>query len=315
MLKDNSDEAFDLLRMALTSPHFDTADVERIRSQIISSLRRDTTNPDALAGRKFLELAFGDHPYGQPVPRHAGKRSDDPDRRPQGLRPPRAGQGHAEDRRGRRRRRRHALASCSIRPLADCPRRATSRRLPTSMPPSRRNAPSFRSTCRRPWSRSAAPASSVTIRISWRPMWSTTSSAAARCRRGSIAKSAKSAASPIRSPNRCCGWITPRCSSATPEPAPTAPARRVDAINKEIRRIAEDGPTQKELDEAKSYLKGSQMLALDTSSKLASALLQYQIDKLPHRLHREAQRHRRCRDARRRQAAPPNGCGARDCSP
>jgi len=55
----------------------------------------------------------------------------------------------------------------------------------------------------------------------------------------------------------------------------------VDAIEKEIRRIAEDGPTQKELDEAKSYLKGSQMLALDTSSKLASALLQYQLDKLP----------------------------------
>jgi zinc protease len=55
----------------------------------------------------------------------------------------------------------------------------------------------------------------------------------------------------------------------------------VDAIDKEIRRMAEEGPTQKELDEAKSYLKGSQMLALDTSSKLAQALLQYQLDKLP----------------------------------
>jgi zinc protease len=55
----------------------------------------------------------------------------------------------------------------------------------------------------------------------------------------------------------------------------------VDAIENEIRRIAEEGPTQKELDEAKSYLKGSQMLALDTSSKLAQAMLQYQLDKLP----------------------------------
>ena len=55
----------------------------------------------------------------------------------------------------------------------------------------------------------------------------------------------------------------------------------VDAIEKEVRRMAEEGPTQKELDEAKSYLKGSQMLALDTSSKLAQALLQYQLDKLP----------------------------------
>src|SRR5438132_13385259 len=42
MLKDNKDEAFDLLRLALTSSHLDGADVERIRSQIISGLRRDT---------------------------------------------------------------------------------------------------------------------------------------------------------------------------------------------------------------------------------------------------------------------------------
>ena len=63
MLRDNKDEAFDLLRMALTSPHFDSTDVERIRSQVMSNLRSDTTNPSALAGRKFLELAFGDqHP-------------------------------------------------------------------------------------------------------------------------------------------------------------------------------------------------------------------------------------------------------------
>src|SRR4029078_9377317 len=55
----------------------------------------------------------------------------------------------------------------------------------------------------------------------------------------------------------------------------------VDAIEKEVRRIADEGPTQQALDEAKSYLKGSQMTALDTPSKLAQALLQYQLDKLP----------------------------------
>jgi zinc protease len=55
----------------------------------------------------------------------------------------------------------------------------------------------------------------------------------------------------------------------------------IDAVEQEIRRIAEEGPTQKELDDAKSFLKGSQMLSLDTSSKLAQALLQYQLDKLP----------------------------------
>src|SRR4051794_22727219 len=62
MLKDNKDEAFDLLRTALTSPHFDAADVERIRAQVLSALRRETTHPASLASRKFLQIAFGDHP-------------------------------------------------------------------------------------------------------------------------------------------------------------------------------------------------------------------------------------------------------------
>src|SRR6202011_1533615 len=67
MLRDNKDEAFDLLRMALTSPHFESSDVERIRAQVISGLRRETSNPNSLASRKFLEVAFGDHPYGRPA--------------------------------------------------------------------------------------------------------------------------------------------------------------------------------------------------------------------------------------------------------
>src|SRR6202011_5725386 len=66
MLRDNKDEAFDLLRMALTSPHFESSDVERIRAQVISGLRRESSNPNSLASRKLLEVAFGNHPYGRP---------------------------------------------------------------------------------------------------------------------------------------------------------------------------------------------------------------------------------------------------------
>src|ERR1700690_714650 len=66
MLKDNKDEAFDLLRMSLTSPHFDSDDVERIRAQLISGLKRKPSNPGSLASRKCLEIAYGDHPYGRP---------------------------------------------------------------------------------------------------------------------------------------------------------------------------------------------------------------------------------------------------------
>ena len=88
----------------------------------------------------------------------------------------------------------------------------------------------------------------------------------------------------------------------------------VDAIEKEIRRIAEEGPTQKELDEAKSYLKGSQMLALDTSSKLASGAAAIPARQAADRLHR-AQCPRRRRDARRRQKGRRSSCGAKACSP
>ena len=66
MLKDNKDEAFGLLHMALTSSRLEDADVERIRSQILSGLHRDSTNPSSLASRKFLEVAFPNHPYSRP---------------------------------------------------------------------------------------------------------------------------------------------------------------------------------------------------------------------------------------------------------
>ena len=151
MLKDNKDEAFDLLQLALTSPRFDADDVERIRAQVLSGLRRDSTNPTSLAGRKFLEVAFGDHPYGRSSQRHAGKRADDRRRRPEDYVAPRASPetslriavvGDVEPTRS---------ASCWTRLSAACRRRPISRRLPTSSRPSRRNAPSFRSTCRKPW--------------------------------------------------------------------------------------------------------------------------------------------------------------------
>src|ERR1700743_3138446 len=42
MLKDTRDEAFDLLRTALNSPHFDPADRHGMRAQVLSGLRRET---------------------------------------------------------------------------------------------------------------------------------------------------------------------------------------------------------------------------------------------------------------------------------
>jgi zinc protease len=57
-------------------------------------------------------------------------------------------------------------------------------------------------------------------------------------------------------------------------------AEALEIVEREIRRMAEHGPTPEELEKAKSYLKGSYGLNLDTSNKIARALVQYQIDDL-----------------------------------
>jgi zinc protease len=63
-LDENRDAAFDLLHLALTAPRFDAEAVERVRGQELSDLRRDTTNPNELAGSTWWATAFPGHPYG-----------------------------------------------------------------------------------------------------------------------------------------------------------------------------------------------------------------------------------------------------------
>ena len=63
-LTENRDAAVDLLRLALTEPRFDEDAITRVRAQVLSELRSDRQDPNAISGRTFRELAFGDHPYG-----------------------------------------------------------------------------------------------------------------------------------------------------------------------------------------------------------------------------------------------------------
>jgi len=66
-LTENRDEAFDLLRLALTAPRFDASDVELNRAQLLSILRRETTSPGDIASQRWWQTAFEGHPYGRPV--------------------------------------------------------------------------------------------------------------------------------------------------------------------------------------------------------------------------------------------------------
>lgn len=64
-LNEHREEAFDLLRLALTSPRFDADAVERVRGQELAGLRREITNPRRLASREWWRTAFPGHPYGR----------------------------------------------------------------------------------------------------------------------------------------------------------------------------------------------------------------------------------------------------------
>jgi zinc protease len=63
----NRDLAFDLLRTSLTAPRFDDEAIERIRTQILADLRRATTSPGDIASEMWWHTAFPGHPYGRPV--------------------------------------------------------------------------------------------------------------------------------------------------------------------------------------------------------------------------------------------------------
>jgi zinc protease len=266
--------------MALTSPHFDSADVERIRAQVLSGLRRDTSNPTALASRKFLETEFGDHPYGrqangtlESVPKIDVADMKDYVRRVLArdtlriavvgdVDPATLGQLLDKTFGG-------LPAKASLTPVADAEAAKPPQRvyIPLDVPQTvvvfggpgfKRHDPNFM-------------AAYVVNHILGGGTLSSRLYKEVREKRG-LAYSVYESLLWMNHSALFIGNTGTRADRA---------GETVDAITREVRRMAEEGPTQQELDEAKSYLKGSQMLALDTSSKLASALLQYQLDKLP----------------------------------
>src|SRR5260370_28371342 len=59
-----------------------------------------------------------------------------------------------------------------------------------------------------------------------------------------------------------------------------ATGKTLEIIEHEIRRLAEEGPSEEEFIKAKTYLKGSFALGLDTSNRIAGQLVQMQLDNL-----------------------------------
>lgn len=63
----NADASFELLRMALTEPRFDADSADRIKKQILTGLKFDMNDPRKVASQEWFRLAFDGHPYSNPV--------------------------------------------------------------------------------------------------------------------------------------------------------------------------------------------------------------------------------------------------------
>lgn len=66
-LSERKEEAFDLLKLAITQPRFDQDALDRVRLQILSSLKFEQNNPNNVATRAWFKSSFGEHPYARPT--------------------------------------------------------------------------------------------------------------------------------------------------------------------------------------------------------------------------------------------------------
>ncbi len=63
---ENEDAAFDLLRLAVNEPRFDEEPVERIRGQLLAGIVANEQDPGTLAAKAFRSTVFPNHPYSRP---------------------------------------------------------------------------------------------------------------------------------------------------------------------------------------------------------------------------------------------------------
>jgi len=66
-LTENKNDVYDLVRLAMSEPRFDEDALERVKAQIIAGLQFDENDPQTVASLAWDRLAFNDHPYGRPV--------------------------------------------------------------------------------------------------------------------------------------------------------------------------------------------------------------------------------------------------------
>lgn len=278
-LKDKKDEAFELLRLALTSPRFDAEPLERVRAQMMTALNRETTSPNDIAGRLWWRTAFPNHPYGKPlngtlesVPLIAADDLRDYARRViarEHLTVAVVGDIDAQSLSAMLDKVFGGIpAKSDLRPVEPAAIEALGKSVVVDLDVPQavlnfggtgiaRKDPDF------------IPAFIVN-HILGGGSFSSRLYKEVREKRG-LAYSVYTYLLPLNQAALIQGGTATRSDRVGETQA---------LMQAEIRRLAEEGPTAEELDKSKSYLRGSYALNFDTSTKIASQLVQIQLDKL-----------------------------------
>ena len=278
-LSANADAAFDLLRLSVTSPRFDPAAIERVKSQVSSELREGAEAPRVIADRIWWRTAFPDHPYGR---RSAGSLASIATLTADDLR------RFVAERFGRDKltvgvvgditpERLQALldrtfgalpAHAAVAAVAETAAFDEGALLVVNMPiPQsvvtfgergiKRNDPDWYAAL---VMNEILAGNGVTSRLT----------AEIREKRG-LAYGVGAGLSPLRHAGILYGRVATRNDRV---------GDVLDILHSEWRRFRDDGPTPAELAAAKTYLIGSFPLSLDTTSRLAGMLVSLQVEKL-----------------------------------
>jgi zinc protease len=279
MLNEHRDDAVELMRLALTAPRFETQDVERIRGQILSGVQRDITSPNAIASRRWWAAAFPGHPYGREV---NGTLESLPRI---GVEDLRAYVKRVLARDGLKIAIVGNLDSAAAGALIDrifgsLPAKADLQPVPMVDPqglgqrivvdldvPQTVIAFGRRGVFRQDPDFMAAY---ILDHILGGGTFSSRFYTEIREKRG-LAYSIHDSLVWLKGTALMIGGTATRADRT---------AEALTVIDSEIKRMAESGPTEEELAKAKDYLKGAYALNLDTSNKIAGALLQIQLDGL-----------------------------------
>lgn len=279
VLNENRAEAVELLRLALNQPRFDAEPLERVRGQVMAILRRESTNPNTIAGLQWWKTAFPGHPYGreskgtlETVPKLTAddlrgftKRVFARD----GLKIAIVGDIDAKAAGEMIDKVFGALpAKADLRPVPDIAMSGLGKRLITDV-----NVPQAVVIFGGPGLARKDKdfmAAYIANHILGGGSFSSRLYREVREKRG-LAYGVNTSLAWFKHAAVLIGSTQVRAD------------RTGDALNiitEEVKTMAEGGPTADELAKAKSYLKGSYVLGLDTSSKIAAQLLQIQNDDL-----------------------------------